>query len=228
VVAKTVAALRMRDKSATAHDWFHRGLQLLDDVGALHDGDPTPTLPRAAVILQGPDPVCRDVASGLRLGGWSVSTSHRGPTPNTAIVVRVGRPQWAWIQSMTQQGVTHAVISPRLSSVRIGPVVTPGHTACLRCLHLARADRDREWPFLANRLERRTLPDTSGALLHEAGLLLSKMLEHRVGESPKSNDADPSDNPGSEYWEVFCDSITPKKTEVARHPLCGCWWPMVA
>jgi hypothetical protein len=34
----------------------------------------------------------------------------------------------------------------------VGPLVQPGRSACLRCLDLARADRDPGWPALATQL----------------------------------------------------------------------------
>jgi bacteriocin biosynthesis cyclodehydratase domain-containing protein len=43
----------------------------------------------------------------------------------------------------------------------VGPLVRPGGTACLRCLDLARAERDPAWPLVLAQVTGRD-PDPSG------------------------------------------------------------------
>src|SRR6202042_974828 len=44
--------------------------------------------------------------------------------------------------------VPHLAVCAREAIGMVGPLVRPGVSACLRCLDLARADRDPGWPLI--------------------------------------------------------------------------------
>ena len=46
----------------------------------------------------------------------------------------------------------HLAVSVREAIGIVGPLVQPGVTACLRCLDLARAERDPAWPLILAQL----------------------------------------------------------------------------
>jgi bacteriocin biosynthesis cyclodehydratase domain-containing protein len=48
--------------------------------------------------------------------------------------------------------VPHLAVSASEAIGVVGPLVLPGQTACLRCLDLARAERDPAWPLILAQL----------------------------------------------------------------------------
>ncbi len=70
--------------------------------------------------------------------------------------------------------------------VSVGPLVVPGRTACLSCLHAHRRDADPQWPLLAAQLLGRPAVPTAPALLLEAALLTARLLRTRPAEGSTS------------------------------------------
>ncbi len=54
--------------------------------------------------------------------------------------------------ALLRAGVPHLTASASEAIGVVGPLVVPGRTACLRCLDLARADRDPAWPLILAQL----------------------------------------------------------------------------
>jgi bacteriocin biosynthesis cyclodehydratase domain-containing protein len=68
-----------------------------------------------------------------------------------------------------QEQIPHLVASASEAIGIVGPLVVPGRSACLRCLDLARADRDPAWPLiLAQIADRRPDPVACDAPLAAA------------------------------------------------------------
>lgn len=61
-------------------------------------------------------------------------------------------------------------------NVSIGPLVVPGATACITCLHLERRDDDTAWPLLALQLLSAEPPEPSPELVHESAAALVRVL----------------------------------------------------
>lgn len=81
--------------------------------------------------------------------------------------------------------VTHLPVEFAGDRARIGPLIVPGATACLACLHAHRRDADPLWPQLAAQLVRRAAPENRELLL-EAALLSSRLLRTTPGEATPS------------------------------------------
>ena len=65
--------------------------------------------------------------------------------------------------------IPHLAVSAREAIGMVGPLVRPGSSACLRCLDLARAERDPAWPLILAQLARRQAePVACGAALAAA------------------------------------------------------------
>lgn len=60
--------------------------------------------------------------------------------------------------------------------VTVGPLVVPGETACVSCVHLERRDDDRAWPLLALQLLSAGAPSPSSELVHESAAALIRVL----------------------------------------------------
>jgi len=77
----------------------------------------------------------------------------RAPRPDLAVLV--GRPPQELRAGLMEERVPHlAVLADEAIGV-VGPLVIPGRTACLRCLDLARTDRDPAWPLILAQLTSR-------------------------------------------------------------------------
>jgi hypothetical protein len=73
-------------------------------------------------------------------------SSRRGRRPDLVILVdwrRQGLPD-----ALARTGIPHLSAAASEAIGVVGPLVLPGRTACLRCLDLARAERDPAWPLI--------------------------------------------------------------------------------
>ena len=84
--------------------------------------------------------------------------------PDLAILVGYQQPELAgWLM---RAGVAHLAVTAEEAIGIVGPMVRPGQTSCLRCLHLTRSDLDPAWPLILAQLVGRTasLPACDAAL----------------------------------------------------------------
>lgn len=72
--------------------------------------------------------------------------------------------------------VTHLPVELSGDRVSVGPLVVPGRTGCVACLHAHRREADPQWPLLAAQLLGRAPTPTDPALLLEAALLAGRLL----------------------------------------------------
>ena len=63
---------------------------------------------------------------------------------------------------LQRQRLVHLAVCVSEAIGVVGPLVQPGRTACLRCLDLARADRDPAWPLILAQLPAGRMDATSG------------------------------------------------------------------
>jgi hypothetical protein len=100
----------------------------------------------------------------------------------------------------------------------VGPLVVPGRTCCLRCLHLHRCDRDPAWPRVLAQAEHRgsgvaACDVTLSAQV--AALAAQQVLAHLDGFSPATIDG---------TIEVSLPYGLPRRRSWHPHPACGCAW----
>ncbi len=60
--------------------------------------------------------------------------------------------------------------------VRVGPMIVPGRTACVSCLHATRTDDDPAWPSVAAQLLHRQPVQTHPELIGQVGVLAGLLL----------------------------------------------------
>jgi bacteriocin biosynthesis cyclodehydratase domain-containing protein len=188
-------------------------------------GHPTVPVERRrdlGVTLTGPAALVEPVATALAAAGVgpgvTVGSARDEPTPQGPHVdVVIGRPDYGCIRQWMLGGVAHLVISPRSDSVRVGPLVIPGVTSCLQCLHLVRCDRHSDWPSLWEQLRRSPLPEPDPVLMQHAAALVARCLVDytQTGRAAVTN----------AFVSVGVDDLTARVRMAPRHPLCGCWWP---
>jgi bacteriocin biosynthesis cyclodehydratase domain-containing protein len=101
----------------------------------------------------------RDVATARSRGELvsaltaAVAPDNRVVAPTRSVVV-LAPPGPAvppeWLRLVRHR--PHLPVLIRELTASIGPLVLPGRSACLRCVELARADRDPQWPVVAAQL----------------------------------------------------------------------------
>ena len=117
----------------------------------------------------------------------------------------------------------HLLVMLRETTASIGPLVLPGHSPCLRCLELARADRDPVWPVLAAQLvgEARAVEPCDVALASAAASLTAMhvlaWLDDEALISPLVGGT----------VEIGLAELALRRRTVVAHPDCGCpaWVP---
>ena len=79
-------------------------------------------------------------------------------------------------QGLGAAGVAHLPVVVREVSVRVGPLLEPGHPPCATCLDLWERDADPQWPAVATQLRLLAPPPTETLLLHQAATLAARAV----------------------------------------------------
>ena len=87
--------------------------------------------------------------------GWPgryapMASGSGGKRPDLAVLVGLHDPELA--SALVRERVPHLAASASEAIGVVGPLVVPGQSACLRCLDLARTDRDPAWPLILAQL----------------------------------------------------------------------------
>jgi bacteriocin biosynthesis cyclodehydratase domain-containing protein len=92
-----------------------------------------------------------------------------GRAERADLVILVGRAAARTLDRLVIARIPHLAVSAAEAIGVVGPLVTPGKTACLRCLDYFRAASDPSWPLiLAQLADRRADPPACDALLAAA------------------------------------------------------------
>ncbi len=123
----------------------------------------------AMVSIDGERRIARAIGRALASSG--VGQLRLGRPPGTGrrspdLVILAGhQPQQAADQLVSER-VPHLAVWAGEAIGVVGPLVLPGRSACLRCLHYIRADGDPSWPLiLAQLASRKPDPPACGAVL---------------------------------------------------------------
>jgi hypothetical protein len=170
-----------------------------------------------AATISGPEALAAPMRSALAVAGIPLPGSSRERSGAARLELVIGRPDWLRVRRWMVDGVAHLAISPRADSVRLGPLVIPGLTSCLQCLHLVRCDRYADWPSLWEQLQRAPVPEPDPVLVQHAAALAARCVVDyaQTGESAAMNAS----------LQVSVDDLAVTTHAAPRHPLCGCWWP---
>jgi len=154
-----------------------------------------------------------------------VDTRPHGQGPDLVVLVAGAAPPTAAAGVLRARGTSHLVVGLRDEVAVVGPLVVPGHTACLHCVDLHRRDRDPAWPVLAAQLA--TLATATGPELAwsatlaaaTAALAAIQVLGHLDGAEVDAESAS---------LEVFPSNGSWRRRRWAVHPRCGCQRPMMS
>jgi hypothetical protein len=107
------------------------------------------------------DPVPREPVPGLPAN--RPAATARGlrsrPRRRPDLVILADSPRRELPAALVRRMVPHLTASASEAIGVVGPLVLPGRSACLRCLDLARAERDPAWPLILAQLASRANAD---------------------------------------------------------------------
>lgn len=146
---------------------------LIDSCGEVFHRPARAILPRLAVvgIAPGKDIIARAWAGATRstiVAESSVDVS--GAEVDFVILVSHFVVSPIDIQPWLGRDINHCAIVFGESSVRVGPLVVPGNSPCIRCVELSHIDADPTWSAVAPQVWRKSAAADSAALaVHAAG-----------------------------------------------------------
>lgn len=113
----------------------------------------------------------------------------------------------------------HLPVSVYRAGASIGPLVVPGNSPCLRCVHLHNKDRDPSWPIVAEQWARarESWSYDADPLLALLAAVSAVAMVRRWVDAPESKDG------FQVRWHL--PQATPTIRRFAAHPACGCLWP---
>ncbi len=112
--------------------------------------------------------------AGLSLADVRTWPEERPGLPVVLVAHRMVDPRRA--ARLVAADIAHLPIELSGDRATVGPLVVPGRSACLSCLHAHRTDADAQWPLLASQLLGRSAVPTDPGLLMEAALLGARLL----------------------------------------------------
>jgi hypothetical protein len=186
------------------------------DTGTAEAADVTPAGLGAADVGAGR---AAGVARAVHRVAPEVRTADdAGRLPDLAVIT--GRPDPVLLAALMRDRVPHLVVHADEAVGVVGPLVTPGKSACVRCVDLSKAARDPAWPRIlaqasgvgvvpaATRACDTALAAATAALATAQAL----MLIDRVGEPATANGT----------LEVVLPEWQWQRRDWPRHPACTC------
>lgn len=136
--------------------------------------------------------------------------------PDVSLVVTTGaEPRRELVDRLVQDDRPHLLVTAVAGTVRIGPCVVPGLTACLRCVDEHHTDRDPRHPLV---VEQHLDPDPDDRVApHDLQLGLSWAVRDLVALVE-------GDRPSTWSATVELTASGPRTRAWRRHPRCGCAW----
>jgi hypothetical protein len=194
--------------------------------GLLVDDKPAAAVPRQVAVHdhtpgmvgtgRGPDgsvPLGRRLERLLDAAG--VSVGGGGQAELVVLCSSAPLPR-AVVDPLAAEGVAHLVVcgTGAPGSLRVGPLVEPGSTACLRCVDAAEAVADPRRPLIIEQLATRQAAPID-PLTVDLGLAWAArdVVAHLAGRTPATWSA-----------TVEAQASPPVVRSWQRHPHCGCCW----
>jgi bacteriocin biosynthesis cyclodehydratase domain-containing protein len=149
--------------------------------------------------------------------GGAATAATPAARPTLRVVAPTGSEPKPEVLAATRSG-PHLLVAVRETTALVGPLVVPGVTPCLRCLQLARNDRDPGWSWLTAQL--------AGAPrdVEACDLALATLAAALAATPVLGYVDDPSRRPPSTGGVLEFDlaSSRLRRRAVPAHPACGC------
>ncbi len=174
---------------------------------------PAPAGPPARIAVTGAGRAVGEAARLLAEAG-TVPAGGTGAADLT-LVLSPGEPRRETVDDLVRDGRAHLLLTASPTGYRVGPLVVPGETACLRCVDAHLAERDPRRGVVVEQLAGRPAdPDDPVLESLAVAWAVRDALRHVAGEPTAT-------------WSATLDlgrDLAPARREWRRHPHCGCSW----
>ncbi|MGO1971546.1 MAG: ThiF family adenylyltransferase [Propionibacteriaceae bacterium] len=113
----------------------------------------------------------------------------------------------------------HLFVRTLGSGATVGPLVVPGHSACLRCLDLTHCDADPHWPTVLTQLTRIRITVPTPIATWAATVAVTQTLAWLTGGAAETLGG---------TVDLTPDTFTTRLRRWPAHPRCGCSWARTA
>ncbi|HWM36067.1 MAG TPA: hypothetical protein VNS49_02965 [Streptomyces sp.] len=174
---------------------------------------------RARVAVRATTRARVTVTGLLRAAGMAVA--QPGKLPAIWLVVTADEPVRGEIDPLVSEGAPHLLVTCG-AVARVGPLVVPGRTACLRCVDAHLAEPDPRRPLVVEQVARAArdadVPPVDPTLeVLALAWAVRDLARYAEGDQPATWSA-----------TVELDHAGPAVRRVwERHPHCGCAWDLV-
>ena len=179
------------------------------------------------LLVCGSGPIAAIVADLLARSGLAIRSSPIAPVQQLAgpqptdppdLVVLVGHQSPAETAELSRVRLPHLAVYADEAIGVVGPLVQPGITACLRCIDLAKAERDPAWPLILAQVAGHSAePAACDAVL--AATVASQAAAQALAFADQSPLAHATAN-GT--LELVCPTWQWRRRSWLPHPACTC------
>jgi hypothetical protein len=134
------------------------------------------------------------------------------------LVATVGEPRRSVSDALVRDDVAHVWLAVLPGSVRVGPFVEPGRTACLRCLDAHLGDRDPRRATVLHQLEELC----PAPVVEPDPCLVEIGIAWAVRDVVRRLDGRPSTLRSATV--TVTEDLGVSRRDWLRHPHCGCAW----
>ena len=179
------------------------------------------------MLVCGSGPIVAIVADLLTRSGLAIQSRPKAPVEQLAgpqptdppdLVVLVGHQSPVETAELSRVRLPHLAVYADEAIGVVGPLVQPGLTACLRCIDLAKAERDPAWPLILAQLAGRSAePRACDAVL--ATTVAAQAAAQALAFADQSPLAQATAN-GT--LELVCPTWQWRRRSWLPHPACSC------
>jgi hypothetical protein len=177
-------------------------------------GRPSGVRARAGLVALSADPALEAPLARACAAAGVVA----GDTGDLHLVATLGEPRRAVSDAFMRDDVPHLWLALFPRSVRIGPSVVPGRSACLRCVDAHLGERDPRRATVLHQHEQLGAPAPAGAdpCLLQLGVAWAVRDVVRVLQG--------QDSALRSATVTVTDALDVSRRDWLRHPHCGCAW----
>jgi len=121
---------------------------------------------------------------------------------------------------LVSHAVPHLAASASEAIGVVGPLVLPGRSACLRCLDLARTERDPAWPLILAQLASQAATDPRGCDTVLATMVAAQAAAQALAFLDQGAEAAAAVTNGT--LELVLPGWQWRRRTWQPHPQCGC------
>ena len=175
---------------------------------------------RARPANPGPAPIVGDHANDHILLWALAPTTTKVTRRRPDLVVLADTHRRELPAALVRQAVPHLAVSASEAIGVVGPLVLPGRSACLRCLDLARAERDPAWPLILAQLASQAAADPLGCDTVLATTVAAQAAAQALAFVDQNAEAAAAVTNGT--LELVLPGWQWRRRSWHPHPQCGC------